>query len=252
MHVVLFIGLWVGCANFGVPSPDAESEEREAEVNAPEEDTFLFDVPEDTDVDESSTQTPGPEAGDTSGVDTDSPAGPASGMPVNACMNTSGSRQGCANAAIIGRTIASVQWDSGRENTCRGRNRHSGECGGVWDVGNDHTYALFMKAGETAEVSLGVERSKCDSRDYDYHARLKFKFHADPTVGGVSSCPRFESCHPGPNAGQNTRNERSYTASEDGWLFIIVDGGSSGLGNHQGYYNLAVTLSGCLDANCGC
>lgn len=90
---------------------------------------------------------------------------------------------------------------------------------------------------------------RCSSND-DYRARLKYRFHADPTASGATQCPGTSTCHPvSPFTAEETR---TFQANEDGWLFVIVDGGASGFSEHRGYYNLQVTLIGCDQPSCGC
>jgi hypothetical protein len=88
--------------------------------------------------------------------------------------------------------------------------------------------------------------------DEEFHSYLKFKFNADASASGAAACPAFVLCAGGPRRFDSYATTRTYDATADGWLFIIVDGGASGLGEHRGYYNLAVSLSRCEAASCGC
>lgn len=171
-------------------------------------------------------------------------------LPGNACTTGSQNREGCGNARTISRGAAASTFVSGIQNTCNADDDHDGECS-IFDVGNDHTWTLFVRAGETVTAELGTDNRDCASGE-EYHSRLKFKFNASTSSSGASSCPTFEGCWAGPAAYQTFTTTRSYTATADGWLFIIVDGGASGFDEHRGYYFLEVSLSGCDEADCGC
>jgi hypothetical protein len=158
---------------------------------------------------------------------------------------------------VIGRQDARDGWTSGEQNTCSGaRDDFSGECGGVFDVGDEHMYAIYLQSGERVNAELFVSNSRrcSDVRGerVELGARLKFRFNPDRTAAGATSCPNFVSCSAGPNYGQTFANIRSYTASEDGWLFIVMDGGSTAFNEDRGYYTLNATLSRCETADCGC
>jgi hypothetical protein len=59
-------------------------------------------------------------------------------------------------------------------------------------------------------------------------------------------------CAAGPTRTDSYATTRTYDATADGWLFVIVDGGASAYDEHRGYYNLGVSLSRCSGANCSC
>ena len=170
-------------------------------------------------------------------------------LPSNACTNGSQSRDRCNNARTISRGAASSGWTSGEQSTCSGSNRFQNECGSIFDVGNDHVYALYMLAGERATLRVNTSTRRCQSGD-NFSARLKLRFNADATAAGATQCPSFEGCY----AVSTTTREytRTYDATSDGWLFVIVDGGASAWNEHRGYYTLTTTLSRCTTPQCGC
>lgn len=172
-------------------------------------------------------------------------------LPANACTAGAQNRDRCSNARIIGRGAAAATWASGTQNTCGASNRHSGECGGLFDVGNDHTYALYVQAGERVVATLGTTSTRCSSGE-EFHSRLKMKFHANVAAEGATSCPSLLGCWGGPRRFDDTTYARTYDVTEDGWLFVIVDGGASGLDQHRGHYTLQVALSRCDAVGCGC
>lgn len=178
------------------------------------------------------------------------PADCAPTLPTNACTNGVESRSGCGNARTISRAAAAAGWSSGTQQTCDASNRHDDDCPG-FDVGNDHTYALFLRAGERVVAELATVDNDCEWGD-EFNSYLKFRFHADPSAAGATSCPGFEMCAGGPRVYERWTTVRDYIAAEDGWLFVIVDGGASAWDEHRGYYELSVELSRCDDAECGC
>ena len=178
-------------------------------------------------------------------------------LPPNACATGSQSRIGCGNARIIGRQQARAGWASGSQNTCSGaRDDFDGECSGIFDVGSEHMYAIYMQAGERVAFTWGVGTARCPENRgerVELQMRMKWRFNPNTTTAGATACPAPAlSCVAGPNFGQSITNTRDYTATQDGWLFLIVDGGSSGLNYDRGYYTLNVTLSRCSEGTCGC
>ena len=178
------------------------------------------------------------------------PADCTATLPANACANGVESRSGCGNARTISRAAAATGWSSGTQQTCDASNRHDDDCPG-FDVGNDHTYALFMRAGERVVAELATIDNDCERGD-EFNSYLKFRFHADPSAAGATSCPAFEMCAGGPRVYERWTTVRDFVAEGDGWLFVIVDGGASAWDEHRGYYTLSVALSRCEDPGCGC
>ena len=171
-------------------------------------------------------------------------------LPSNACVTGTQTRQGCSRSRTISRGAASGGWNSGSQNTCSASDSHDDSCPS-FDVGNDHTYALYMVAGERVTVVLNAGTSECASGEY-FNSWLKFKFSNDTTNTGATTCPTFVGCWGGPNEDETFNYTRTYDATSDGWLHIIVDGAASAFDEHRGYYTLGVTLSRCESANCGC
>jgi hypothetical protein len=171
-------------------------------------------------------------------------------LPANACSTGSQSRDGCGSARVIGRRDAATGWSSGEQNTCSARDRHDDACPS-FDVGFDHSYALYLRAGERVVAELGVTSGRCASGE-EFHSFLKFKFNPDSSASGAGSCPSFVACAGGPYRTQTYTALRDYVATSDGWLFVIIDGGATAFDEHRGYYNLRVTLSRCADGSCGC
>jgi hypothetical protein len=175
------------------------------------------------------------------------------GLPSNACTNGSGSRDRCGGARIIGRSAAAVTggWSSGVQNTCTASNRLEGESCPSFDVGNDHVYAIFVRAGERVTAELGATSTRCATGE-EFRSYLKFKFNPDASASGATSCPTLVGCYGGPARGSSLTTTRTYDATADGWLFVAVDGGATAFDEHRGYYTLRVELSRCATTGCGC
>jgi hypothetical protein len=174
----------------------------------------------------------------------------STGVPPNACTTSTSNRDRCSNARIIGRRDARTGWSSGVQNTCSASDRHDDACAS-FDVGPDHTYAIYVRAGERVTATLGTTTTRCASGE-EYRSYLKMKFHASTDASGATSCPDFVGCWAGPRRFDDFTYMRTYDATTDGWLFVIVDGGASAFDEHRGYYSLDVGLSRCATAACDC
>jgi hypothetical protein len=171
-------------------------------------------------------------------------------LPANACANGSQNRDRCSGARIIGRSSAAASWTSGVQNTCSASDRHDDACPG-FDVGNDHSYAIYVKAGERVSANLTTTTTRCATGE-EFRSFLKFKFNPDATSAGAAACPSFVLCAAGPGRTDSYATARTYDATADGWLFVIIDGGATVYDEYRGYYNLTVSLSRCSSANCSC
>jgi hypothetical protein len=172
-------------------------------------------------------------------------------LPPNACVTGTQSRRGCGNARTVSRASVLAGFDTGNVNMCTGSNSHSGECGGLFDVGFDETWAIYVRAGERVDATLTAGTTRCTS-DQNIHTRLKFKFHGNTTEAGARSCPVFNLCVGGPRRFDTTSTTRTFTADQDGWLFVIVDSGATAFDEGRGHYRLQLQLRGCTTPNCGC
>lgn len=172
-------------------------------------------------------------------------------LPPAVCASGTQSRDGCVNARVIGRSSAQSGWSSGLQDTCTGAlNRHRNECGTLLDAGFDHTYTLFLLEGEQVRVELAAGAGACVAGDR-FESRLKLSFN--PFASGSSSaCGSFEGCWEGPSTGDAQSLSRTFTAPEDGWLRIIVDGGAPVALANRGFYTLTAQLLGCESLDCGC
>jgi hypothetical protein len=157
-------------------------------------------------------------------------------LPVNACANGAESRVGCANARTIGRTGAATGTGfSTTPLTCSATNATDGaSCS---DSGPDHTFRVFLYSGEKITITLTTQAG-CGGGG-TWFATLKVMTGTCTT----SACSGPVYC----NANKATVTH-TYTATQDGWHYVIVDGAGA---TDSGTYNLKVALT-CSVSGCGC
>lgn len=156
-------------------------------------------------------------------------------VPSDSCSTGSQSRDRCSNARIIGRSTAKiVSGYSISSNLCSANNRVD-QSSGCWDAGPDHTYKIYLRAGETAAMTISTGTSCINS---SWAATLSVYNDA-----GCGSSARVW-------CDDHFTGSHSYTASADGWYIIIVEGSSAF--DDEGDYTLNVKLQNCLTAGCNC
>lgn len=160
---------------------------------------------------------------------------PGCALPTDACANGTQSRDRCAEARVIGRSVAGTSGGYVTTgDTCSASNRFD-DC--PWDAGNDHAYRVWMRSGESVSVAV----SRVDTCYSSWSATLKLYQGvgcADVTCSGDLWCEDFVSSAP-----------RTYVAPRDGWVVIVVDGSTST--DDEGRYTLTVRLT-CGVGGCGC
>ena len=165
--------------------------------------------------------------------------------PAESCQSGNQSRSGCANALVIGRLEASVSAGYFTStNTCSASDASEGpNSGSCWDYGRDHSYRIFLRAGESIAVTL-TQGSKCSpATSWD----RVFKIYSG---NGCSdkSCSNGLFCA---STGSGTYS-KSYTAPADAWYVIVVDGRTAtNVYDDSGSYTLTVKLT-CLAGTCNC
>ena len=115
----------------------------------------------------------------------------------------------------------------------------------AWDMGGDQVYVIYMQSGESIDLTLVAKSTKCDSGDSSWASRLKIR-----TGTSSTSCGTAVQCWTASYGAGTTY--KTYTATASGWVFVIVDGGSTGLSEDEGYYDLSIQLRNCPGGNCGC
>lgn len=182
-------------------------------------------------------------------MDTDTGTDTDGVLPSNACSTGGQDRQGCPNARIIGRADAAGWYSLESQNTCWSGDHHQGDCGGQPSSGNDHTYAIYARAGEV--LAVVVERKTGWSCDIDesYVPNVRLLVNEDAGPEGVTDCPITIGCWA---AETDLKLTRVHSVAADGWYFIVLDGGPSELQQDRGYYHLKVRLSNCAQVGCGC
>ncbi|MBK7586236.1 MAG: hypothetical protein IPI67_39380 [Myxococcales bacterium] len=160
--------------------------------------------------------------------------------PTEACSNGNQNRDKCSGARIIGRIDAG---DSNgftiSDNTCYAYNRldDSGSC---YDAGADHTYRIYLRAGESMAVTL-TDSWACPSYSSSFwDATIKIFSNSgcnDLLCTNKDVCDDYFS---------GTKN---YVAAKDGWYIIVVDGSTAF--DDEGDYTLKVKLT-CGAQGCTC
>jgi hypothetical protein len=162
---------------------------------------------------------------------------------VQGCTNGNQSRSGCSNARTIGRSVARQSpWFVATDNTCSASNNSEGpNVGTCWDYGRDHVYRIFLYAGESINVGL-TEGSKCPAAtSWDSVVKIyRGSSCTDTACGTKLTCDSTW-----------TGFTKDYTAIQDGWHFVVVDGRTSAY-DDSGTYTLTVKLTSCLHAGCDC
>ncbi len=160
-------------------------------------------------------------------------------IPAEACTTGSQSRDGCSNARIVGRKTA--KGSSGyviSADTCYANdkiNQPSGS-GICYDAGSDHTYKIYLRAGETAAMTLSTSFPCGDGSSWD--ATLSVYNNTACGLANQAWCDDYFS------------GTKSYTAPADGWYIIVVEGSTAF--DDEGDYTLTVKLQNCINADCNC
>lgn len=156
--------------------------------------------------------------------------------PVESCTDGNQNRRGCGGARVIGRVGASASVTINAD-TCSARDdfEDSSSC---WDANNDHSYRLYMREGEIAQIRYRTGDGCFDS---SWNGTLK----VFETAGCSSTgCGSKVYCD------YNERDQTTtYTAVRDGWIIIVADG--SHASDDEGAYALTVNLT-CRHAGCEC
>jgi hypothetical protein len=159
---------------------------------------------------------------------------------LEACTTGTQNRDGWSKARTIGRTqSATTSGYQISDHTCYAYDRFD-ESSGCWDANSDHAYRMYLRKGEKIDVTLSTGWD-CDN-GWGWYAT----FSVYGTTGGCLSTTKGSRLFCVDNKTQHTT---SYTAPEDGWYYLIVDG-SSAFGD-EGDYQFRVKLT-CKAAGCGC
>lgn len=155
--------------------------------------------------------------------------------PTAACSNGTQNRKGCGGARIIGRPQAAAGFSTS-DNTCNA-DWNFNESGGCWDANADHSYRLYMRAGETALARIDEHTGGCQG---SWYASLNIYTNSGC---GDTSCQQRITCDDSGDV------EINYTAAYDGWHIFVVDGRHAS--DDEGEYTFTVTLS-CNRPDCEC
>ncbi|MBW2261210.1 MAG: hypothetical protein JRG91_04485 [Deltaproteobacteria bacterium] len=158
--------------------------------------------------------------------------------PIESCTTGSQDRRGCSGARIIGRTAAGTGGGvSISDDTCYASNRFdsSGSC---WDAGADHSYRIYMRAGESMDVEVYADWG-CVETSWDLTLKIFQNSGCTDTA-----CTTRVFCED-----YITSHTEHFTAPHDGWYIIVVDGTTAF--DDEGDYDLDVTLT-CIASDCEC
>ena len=164
-------------------------------------------------------------------------------LPWNACAGGSGTGEGCSNPYVIGRADAKSSngytWNG---STCSGADMmDSGNC---YDEGNDDTFRIFLRAGESMKVTYSA--TSCSYFLYPNYGALVIR-RAGYACADTSSCANsvMETC-------MDTGNT-TYTAPSDGWYYLTADAYSSYSATGVDYtLNVRLLTGTCKSAGCEC
>ena len=147
----------------------------------------------------------------------------------------------CSNAKIVGRTAADVSvgaFQFSGDTTDDGDDDNLPMSVDCWDAQDDNFYRIWLNAGD--QVILVADPQESDFQ-------LSLKAYTGTSCGDKT---KLIACAWDEDDGDP--ESILHTASQDGWITIVVDG-ASGFSDQfdWGHYDLAVTLI-CADAGCCC
>jgi len=159
-------------------------------------------------------------------------------VPPESCTTGNQSRDRCSNARIIGRSTAKTS--SGytiSDDTCYANNRVD-QSSGCWDAGADHTYKIYLRAGERAVITLSTSWACPSYNSTSWDATLAIYNDASCSSSARVWCDDY------------FEGTTTYTAPADGWYIIVVDGSTAF--DDEGDYTLTVKLQNCVSTGCNC
>jgi hypothetical protein len=175
------------------------------------------------------------DAGDDGGAEADAPA-----CPIRGCATGSEDRYGCSGARTIGRREAGAA--AGYvidDSTCYEYDEMDEGGSDCWDAGGDHTYRMFVRAGESVRIDLSIDWG-CVDAWWDSTLKVYSNSGCDDT-----SCATRVYCE----EYISSSHTASLTAPRDGWYILVVDGTTAF--DDEGDYRLTVHLT-CLVPGCEC
>ncbi len=169
--------------------------------------------------------------------------------PADACQDGGQSGVGCSSAKVVGRLTASTGTGfSVSADTCSRSNTEDEGASSCWDAGGDVSYRIFLRAGDTISASLDTMTRCTGGSTYDGTLKFYSPSAADcapvtskcTKAGGLLAqqlCERFIDT-----------KARSFTATVDGWHYVIVDGSTAF--DDEGDFKFTLKLT--CPAGCGC
>lgn len=161
-------------------------------------------------------------------------------LPTNACANGTQNRNGCANARVIGRSVAgSAAGFSISDDTCSASDSFD-DSSSCWDANSDHAYRIFMRKNESIQITLETGWD-CPYNWSFWYATLKIFSNGGCTD---TACTNKVFCDY-----NETDYSQPFTAPQDGWYILVVDGSSAF--DDEGDYTFKVKLT-CNTSGCEC
>lgn len=160
-------------------------------------------------------------------------------IPATACTAGGENRSGCANARTISRVAAGAHITI-NDSVCSGGNNFTQMCGAVSANGRDHSYRLYMRAGESFAYEARTN-SGCSASSWNGVFRIFENGGCTDTA-----CTTQVVCR---TAFSFTSG--NYPAPRDGWVILVIDGQTISGTSEHGSYRLDITLS-CTGGACGC
>jgi Cys-rich repeat protein len=160
--------------------------------------------------------------------------------PVESCTTGTQNRRKCTGARIIGRKPASTGAGYAiSDDTCYAYDDFNDNTS-CWDANSDHAYRIYMRKNESVTITLSTGWD-CPMNWSYWNATLKIFSNAGCAD---TSCATKVFC-----AYNNDSYNKVFTAPQDGWYIIVVDGSSAF--DDEGDYDFGVKLT-CKVAGCEC
>lgn len=160
--------------------------------------------------------------------------------PAVACTTGTENRDGWSKARTIGRPEAASSGGYQISDTTCYASDDFDESSGCWDANADHAYRIYLRGSE--QITMISEATW----DCDNYYRWDMTLSVYGTTGGCLSTTKGTrlDC-----VDREYAHTFTYTAPEDGWYYLIVDGSSAF--DDEGDYDFQVLLT-CSTPGCGC
>lgn len=164
----------------------------------------------------------------------------ACALPANACDATVDTGSSCANASVIGRSLAkNATGYTVTTTSCGASDGNNTDCAS--DDGFDRSYRIFLRKGEKISVNYNGSAGTCGGSN---STRLKINQNSN----GCGT-PTAVACNPSSTV-CTSLSSTTYVAPAEGWFTIVADSTKAGAGLES--YTLTVKLDPTTCAVSGC